>query len=243
MSNNYESSITLPRSAVQNRNRSIRHLFSLVIMNLTITKRYLLFVAAYSLILPHMFPDFAISMTAASAATVYMIFISLLAYEDKYKADKMTGIMPISRRAVIISKFLTAFVVQLLAFVFGIAAKYITDTVLAWYRNGTLPVDLQLPDLSVISICLLITTLCVSIYLPLYYLFGYQKLRIVSLVLFFALFFGGQLLSDLQISSGLQNTLAKMNENDIALLIIGFSLIISFISYLFTSKIYRNKDF
>jgi hypothetical protein len=86
MSNNYESSITLSRSAVQNRNRSIRHLFSLVIMNLTITKRYLLFVAAYSLILPHMFPDFAISMTAASAATVYMIYI-LLAYEDKYTAE------------------------------------------------------------------------------------------------------------------------------------------------------------
>ncbi len=243
MSNNYNNSIILPKAASKSLNIRVKHLFSLVLMNLTITKRYILFVAAYSLILPFMFTDFNISMTASSAATVYMIFISLLAYEDKYKADKMTGIMPIGRRAIIISKFLTAFVTQILAFVFGIAAKYITETVLSWYRNEALPAALQLPDLSVISICLLITALCVSIYLPLYYLFGYQKLRIVSLVLFFALFFGGQMLSDLNLPSSLQNTLSRMSMNDVALLIIVCSLAICFVSYYFTYKIYRYKDF
>lgn len=243
MLDNYDTSITLPKASVYSKNRSLRHLFSLVVMNLTITRRYLLFVAAYSLVLPRMFPDFAISMTAASAATVYMIFISLLAYEDKYNADKITGIIPISRKYIIISKYLTAFVTQILAFVFGIIAKYVTDTVLNWYRGDALPVNLQLPNFSVIAICLLITTLCVSIYLPLYYLFGYQKLRIVSLVLFFALFFGGQLLSDFQIKPGLQNTFAKMTDNDIAFLIICFCMVISFFSYYFTCRIYRNKDF
>ncbi len=243
MSNYYNTSIMLPKAASKNLNSSMKHLFSLILMNLTITKRYLLFVAVYSLILPHMFPDFTVSMTAASAAAVYMIFISLLAYEDKYKADKMTGIMPIGRRLIIISKFLTAFVTQILAFIFSITAKYITDTILSWNRNEALPVTIQLPDLSVISICLLITSLCVSTYLPLYYLFGYQKLRIVSLVLFFALFFGGQLLSDLSIPSNLQNTLLGMSMNDVALLIFGLSLVICLIGYYFTYRIYRHKDF
>lgn len=221
---------------------NVKHLFSLVWMNLIVTKRYLIFAAAYSLVLPHIFGEFALSMISTSAAAVYMILLSLLAYEDKYQVDRMTGIMPVGRKAIIISKFLTALIVQLFAFIFGIAAKYITETILAWYRNDLLPVKFQLPDFSIISVCILISALCVSLYLPLYYIFGYQRLRLVSLVLFLALFFGGQMLSNMAVSSSFSGFITRISANEISFIVVIISIILVIISYIISYKIYKIRD-
>jgi ABC-2 type transport system permease protein len=124
---------------------------------------------------------------AAMVAVTYMLVGNACAYEDKSKADMVLNSMPVNRAQIVAARYLSIYVFM------GIGIVYYL--VIMWaIQLACLPVEVYPLSVEGLLGAAFAVTLMNSIYLPVFFKWGYIKSRMVSFIMFFVFFFGGTLL-------------------------------------------------
>jgi len=219
-----------------------RILLGLVQKDLLVSRKYLLYACLYGLLMSFLFRDALTSMAATTTAMVYIVFMTLLAYEDKYKADILFNTLPIDRNHIILGKYLIGLICFLISIPISLCSRFIADAVFARHQGEPFIPALPSLLLPATAICFLISQLHVSISLPVYYRFGYAKSRIASLLFFLLFFLGLQILFTIPVGLAILAYLERQKVNQLSLVLYAFGLVIDFIGYLITRQIYRKLD-
>jgi hypothetical protein len=212
-------------------------MFSLVLKDILVQKKYVLFSIGYAFFFTFVFKAMAFTMIPCIVA--YMLILGACAYDDKNKCELMLNSLPINRTILVISKYLSTFV-----FIFaGILLTFASTTILNLTGFTHFNRLMNLEDIlgSIIGVLLL-----ACLYFPLFFKLGYQKSR-YFLVAVFLLFFAGTTALSGVISKGNTPPSFIIYLNSQPNLLIGtFIAIVAFIilliSILLSIRFYTTKD-
>lgn len=113
-----------------------------------------------------------------------------------------------------------------------------------------IPVKVQFISLEGITTSLFLVSLMTSVYLPIIFKFGYLKAKMFNMMMFLLFFFIPMgivtLYKNSEPDSSIKNALngmATWSQWQIALLIAAISLLMMYVSYYISVKIYNNREF
>lgn len=171
-------------------------------------------------------PSYLISMVVL---ILTMMSITSIAYDDMAKWDRYALAMPISRKDIVISKY----VLSILLSIVSVLVSFIVTYILILPRA-----DISIKELLLIAyVVFSISLIFVSMILPFIYKFGVEKARIISIGIFAiptAILF---LLHKIELELPDENQLMFLLKISPLILIL-----ILFSSGLFSYIIYKNKD-
>jgi ABC-type transport system involved in multi-copper enzyme maturation permease subunit len=224
---------------------------SLILKDLLIQKKTVLLSGVYIAVMLLIFQDLAATgpaaglaaFAAAIVAATYVLTGNACAYEDKSKADVVLNSMPVTRAQIVAARYLSVYVFMVIGVVYYVL---ITGAI----RLAHLPVKVYPLSGEGLLGAAFAVTLMNSIYLPTYFKWGYIKSRMISVILFFAFFFGANMLAE-AVYKNQESALIKPLLQFIAgqpdlLLVIGLMFLIMVIlavSYLISLKIYLRREF
>lgn len=219
-------------------------MFNLVIKDILVQKKSILFALGYCFFLVFAFQSLEqAGPIAANIAVVYILLINSFGYEDKNKSDIMLNSLPISRRDIVLAKYLSIFVYMGLAIL-----AYMGSSLLV--KALRIPIDVVLLSLEGVTTAFLIVALMSSIYLPIIFKFGYIKAKLFNLVMFLFFFFVPTIIVNLYNNPRYHHyfvnffqEFASWKNWQIASLLIAFSLLILSISYSISVSIYKKREF
>jgi ABC-2 type transport system permease protein len=204
---------------------------------------FLLFIGLFIFIIYNnpMFDAFIYIM--GSLMVVYIFLITANSEDERNKCNIMLNSLPITRRDIVLAKYLTIPVYILISFIgFSILA--------AVFKLPFIPITPRFPNGMDILVTVLMVGLFVDIYLPLYFRFGVAALRLFQVIFFLAFFFIPRTLfeyamanPDKPVVKFVQQLFTEQTIVAQTLVILGLILIISLISYFISVKIYRAKEF
>ncbi|MGV8983185.1 ABC-2 transporter permease [Clostridium sp.] len=222
-------------------------MFNLIVKDIAIQKKTLLYALLYAIIAPIAFFSMAPSgfglYVLPPMATTYL-FISFAAnYDEKNKSEIILNSLPIKREDIVISKYMSVFVFAILGIIYSITVGFIG-------RFTGLHVFAS--SISLLDIVLVFTSVCIfsSIFFPVYFKFGYIKMNFFNVILaMLAIFLPSITIGYAtenpnnifvqKINYFLNNT-SSFTQNSLALLI---GLIFFLISLMISIRIYKNKEF
>jgi len=179
----------------------------------------------------------------AATAVVYLLIQYSFAHEDKNKSEIMLNSLPISRKDIVIAKYLSIFLYIGLAMVAYMLATLIVMAI-------KIPVKVHFLSIENITTTLFIVSLMTSSYLPVVFKLGYLKAKMFNIVMFLLFFFIPMGLLSLsqnpEFALSISKTLdgfANWSDWQIATLIAGISLLMMFISCCISIRIYNNREF
>lgn len=215
-------------------------MFNLVLKDILIQKKSLIFFFLYILFFSFMFKGTpSVLFTTAPIMISYILLIGACSLDDKNRSEIMLNSLPINRITLVTSKY-----VSTCAFVFiGIFLAFILSTILNSFGIIHFSRLISLTDIlgDVVAV-----SLFSSLYLPIYFKFGYQKTRYLNAVIIFLFCASTAIISKLMVKGGaIQNFIFYLNSQPnwvIGSLIIIINCIIFLISLLFSIKFYVNKD-
>ena len=146
-------------------------MFSLILKDILIQKRMILFVSLYIVFMLLVFTGIdneAVMFTISSVVVTYMLTLTACAIDDKNKSDIMLNSLPISRAKIVGARYLASFIFL----IFGLV--YYT-VITALIRLLNLPIKVYPINVEGILGALFAITLINSIYLPIFFRFGYVK--------------------------------------------------------------------
>ena len=158
-----------------------------------------------------------------------MQFISSFSYDDIAKWDKYALSLPITRAEIVRSKYLLAVIFLAI----GSVASFLIDIVFRYF-DGTLDI---LESLATVYSLVAVACIFISLLIPLIYKFGVERSRIIILGCASIPFILVYIFKKLEIGLPSENMLK-------ILLIISplVVILIMYLSYLISLKIYENKD-
>lgn len=171
-------------------------------------------------------PSYIISMVVL---ILTMMSITSMAYDDMAKWDRYALAMPISRKDIVMSKYILSILLSIVSIIISFIIAY----VLILPRSNMGKIELLLVTYAVFTISILF----VSITLPLIYKFGVERTRLITMGIFaipVAIFV---VLNKIGV--------ALPNENQLVFLLKLSPLILLIIllsSVLLSYRIYKNKD-
>ncbi|MBS4008344.1 MAG: ABC-2 transporter permease [Clostridium sp.] len=224
---------------------------SLILKDLLIQKKLVLLSGIYIIAMLLIFQNVAGMESAAGlavfavamVAVTYVLTGNACAYEDKSKADVILNSMPVTRAEIVAARYLSVYVFMAIGVVYYVL---ITGAI----NLAHLPV--KVPPLSGegLFVAAFAVTLMNSVYLPTYFKWGYMKSRMISVILFFMFFFGGNTLAEAvyknQESALIKQLLQSVDAQPDAVLVIGLLfliMVILYVSYLISLKIYMRREF
>lgn len=209
-------------------------------------RKTLLWIPFYILAFPAFFTwiaDDSSLFVMMSIMCTYLWIGSVLAYDEKYKAESITGILPVERSTVLLGKIVAMDLVLL-----GITGIYILLSLL----NSALAVQIYaFPTFGHFSAGALFSSLMLLVIMPACYKWGYQKSRIVmilALVLFFMLFSGSlayfnALPNDMLSESEIENIMSFASlPVHICCIFLMFSVLCQIAAYVLSYCLIRKKD-
>ncbi len=167
---------------------------------------------------------------------VFSFVITSFFYDEKYKAQFILNSLPIKRRDIVLSKYLSVFIYTIASFIIigGIGG------IIAVLH---LPFNIGIIKLNVIKISFIASILMCSINFPLLFKFGYRKGKFIFTVIYFGMF--GVILSLFdKIDVELLKIYEFMNNNMTMInLISSILVILIFITSIIISiSIYNKRD-
>lgn len=198
--------------------------------NLKKSGRSIVFILAFYVLYAFMM-DSTSFITGMIVLLCTMLAITSFSYDDLAKWDKYALSLPITRKDMILSKYILAFILSVLGVVIAFAASMIVSKL----KTPVAIEDLLLASYVVFAIALIF----ISILLPLIYKFGVEKSRLFIMLVFgvpAALFF---LLASLPLGLQLPTESQLMLLLKISPVII---IILQFISFTISLNIFKNKD-
>lgn len=216
-------------------------MYNLVIKDILIQKKTLVISILFALIYMVAFQhssDFPALSILIPLMITYMLMMNACAYDDKNKSDILLNSLPINRDDIIIAKYLSAFLFLLIGIVVTIAVA----CTMKFLGTKSFLEDI---DLKYILLCLLMNTIIVSVFLPVFFKFGNIKARYFNIAFFLIIFFVSAALGS-YLRKGEIPWAAKyfLNQPDwmIYILGIGIILILLLISILFSMIFYLKRD-
>ena len=153
-------------------------MFNLVLKDILIQKKYLLFSIVYFFFFTFMFKDHpSVLFGTVPIMISYMLLIGACGFDDKNKSEIMLNSLPINRVTLVIAKYLSVCV-----FIFiGVFLTFAFTTILNF--SGVIHFD-RLINLTDILTDIIGTLFFGSLYFPIHFKFGYQKTSSYSYLLF-----------------------------------------------------------
>lgn len=180
-------------------------------------------------------------ITIGIIAIAYQLGLGASALEDKNNSDIILISLPIKKKTIVLSKYLSIFVYLLYA-VLGFTCIYLAAELFA------IPYEIPLTIAGVVS-AIASGIIYFSISYPLIFRFGYLKSKMPNLILFFVLVFGGtaaavNLIQNEQSALG-QKLAAILHGTDAMFTVILLIVlaIIWAVSYLISLHFYTNREF
>jgi ABC-2 type transport system permease protein len=221
-------------------------MYSLVLKDLLIQKKLFRFLLMYGIFIliafnNEVFTDVTYVMGAVAGA--YMLLHGACAYESKGSGEMVLNSFPISREEIVRSRYLSVFVFTLLSLaIIGLLG--------AVMKLCGLPFPLRYVnwfDLAVVLISMLIMA---SIYLPLFFKYGYIQSRVFNVIMFMLIFFAPSLLIEYYQKHSENAVLQQLTTfvQSSPFWLIGLAIGILFLlfyyaSYRFSVLLYRNREF
>lgn len=202
-------------------------------------KSNLIMGGVFAILFPIVIPSMALS---GIIIIPYLLIYAVLAHEEKNNGDILNITLPVERKDICAAKYVlgmlyaivTAF---LLSFSLLIPASQ-GDTLAGLFIGMGLG--------NMILLATSIGMMYIAIIIPIVYKFGTIKVRYYMFILYILLFAGGTALSGILEELGMGGMLGRVQSKveDIAfILLIGLSLLIYFLSYSISVKIYKGKEF
>lgn len=219
-------------------------MLNLIFKDLLIQKKTLGFLGLYIIILTLAFQSVGSgAFTSIIIAVTYQLVITAGSLEEKTGSDIVLNSLPISREKIVAAKYLSVFFYGLMA-------------VLAYLIYAALlrlvPIPINIPPITQESLAAAFTVIMVmnGIYYPVYFKTGFVRARIISLIVFFAFFFG--LISLFEAAGGssshgvlqaIAGFFSSVNKTQFSLMLIGGALIFMLASLILSIKLYRGREF
>lgn len=219
-------------------------MFNLILKDILIQKRTFLLGIFYILIMILSFQQVGSPMFSASVvAFSYIMVQSACAYDDKNKSDILLNSLPLNRDTIVIARYISTFIFAAISVVYYILLTGIIKIL-------DLPFKVYPVSLEGIIGALFALVLVSGIYFPIFYKVGYIKSKMVNFVLFFGIFFGGGILlpelirnKDEAFIQGILQFLSNQSDMQIAVEIFAIMILLLIISYMFSLKFYRKREF
>lgn len=214
-------------------------IINLIKKDILVCKKYYLFSVIYIIIFAGLFSEYGmISFIMCAIGIHYVISNTGMAFDDKYKADIMMNILPVSRKDIVLVKYLNVLINMIYVTVLYYLAVFITSF-RPIFGVQILPIDLTTFLIGLLAICVFN-----GIESPLYYKFGYQKTRFFGFIVYFG-FFGASsyLVNNIPISEKVINFMSNSSDLIKGILLFLITILVSYISYIVSTNIYRKKDF
>lgn len=219
-------------------------MYNLIIKDILIQKKQVAFSIAYMAFILVAFQGMGEAMLPMGlVALTYMLSMTSCGYEEKNKSDIMLNSLPVKRANIIAAKYMSVFVYFAMGMlVYALFSKII---IMAQIPLKTYPITLEAFIGGFVAVSMM-----TGIWLPIYFKFGYMKLRVVNFVLFFLFFFGTSYLNKFfkenQNSQWVQNIINFLNSQGnitIALIIFAMVIILLIISYGLSVRFYSKREF
>lgn len=219
-------------------------MLNLIIKDILVQKKTILFAVGYCFFLVFAFQSLeVVTPIAATTAIVYLLIQYSFAHEDKNNSETMLNSLPVSRKDIVLAKYLSIFVYIGLAMLAYMVATLVVITV-------RIPIKVEFLSLQGITITFLMVSLMASIYMPVIFKFGYLKAKIFNMVMFLFFFFIPMGLASLyqnpkynSLISDFIRGFATWSDWQIASLLAAIALIILSLSYCISLSIYKNREF
>ncbi|GFZ33569.1 membrane protein [Clostridium zeae] len=216
-------------------------MFNLVYKDILVQKRTVLIALLYGAVFTLTFSrtDKPETIFIAVPSVIGYLFVTYAcAYDDKNKSDIMLNSLPISRKDIVISKYLSI----ILYLVIGVCIAFIFTTAVKYLKLGNITRLMNLED--VLGCFISISFLC-SIYYPIYFKFGYLKSRYISMFMLLVAFFVPTAIIEFigkATNSNILQYLSTVPEGVFEFFIILVLLFMLLISVFSSLKIYLNRD-
>lgn len=215
-------------------------MLALILKDIALQKKYIALSLVYVLIFLLAFQNSDVSsLTISLIIVAYTLVNTSAAMEDKSKADILLNSLPISRRKLVLEKYLNVLVYMVIASIY-----YLIVTTVINILN--LPINISPIKLNTLLFSIFSVILMINIYFPVLFKYGYLKSRIVSFIMFFGIIFSSSSLFkyiENNINIKFNTIFESLSESYIMALFIGLTLIITFFSYMLSVKIYTNREF
>ena len=176
---------------------------------------------------------------------VGMISLSTFSYDETSKSNKYILTLPVSRKEIVLEKYILAIGATILGGILGFVLTLLVGNVMNYLRPNDL-IDINIDTLLTTSIGGMFgISLIQSIQIPSIFKWGAEKGRIQMFIVLFLLILIGAGVSFLIQQSGLSvdiETLESVLNNVGLIALIVVSLLMYFISYKISYKIYKNKE-
>ncbi|MBI6871544.1 ABC-2 transporter permease [Clostridium aciditolerans] len=216
-------------------------MFNLIIKDILIQKKTVLFTFVYMLFLIVFLKE--ASFVSAMVMMSYILVITGFSLEEKNKSDIMLNSLPIKRRNIVLAKYLSVFIY----FGIGVAAYFLTAIVVRLLGS---PITIHSVTLEEIIGALFAITLLNGIYIPVLFRVGYTKSRVVIFVMFFLVFFLGagftKIISKAQSNIFIKtivNFFTSKSDMQILVYLLGAIIIMILGSFLLSVKLYESREF
>ncbi|SNX54443.1 ABC-2 transporter permease [Thermoanaerobacterium sp. RBIITD] len=219
-------------------------MFNLILKDILIQKRTFFLGIVYIMIMILSFQQVGSPMFSASViAFSYIMVQSACAYDDKNKSDILLNSLPLNRNTIVIARYLSTFIFAAIAVVYYILLTGIIKILELPFK--VYPVSLE-GTIGTLFALILVS----GIYFPIFFKVGYIKSKIVNFVLFFGVFIGSGILVPELIENknkaffqGILQFLSNQSDMQIAIEIFAIMILLLIISYMFSLKFYRKREF
>lgn len=218
-------------------------MYNLIIKDILIQKKQVVFSIVYMAFILIAFQGMGEAMLPMGlVALTYLLSMTSCAYEEKNKSDIMLNSLPIKKTNIVAAKYISVFVYLVMGIIsYALFTKIIIMTQIPL---KTYPITLEAFIGGFVAVSLMI-----GIWLPIYFKFGYMKMRVVNFVFFFLFFFGASFLAQYfkdkqnrQWVNGIIDFLNSQGDITIALIIVAMVIIFLTISYGLSLRFYSKKE-
>lgn len=174
---------------------------------------------------------------------VSSFMINTFAYDEMYRFDSYSVTMPVSRKEIVLAKYLVSAILTVIVCVISVLTSVLISVILFFFKGDFSLIGL--PEMFVSSFTIPLFILSISI--PLIYKFGTQKMRIITVIViatFMGIFFGVQ-----GAVMGGQTSMTNQSANNdftfiiVAIVVIAALFALIFTSYKISANIMEKKQF
>ncbi|MBB6216877.1 hypothetical protein HNQ80_002982 [Anaerosolibacter carboniphilus] len=219
-------------------------MFNLILKDILIQKKTFIFAFLYSIFAMFAFQtaEFLQFYIMGSVAVAYLMILTAITLDDKYKSDVLFMSLPLKRIHMVTAKYLSIFV-------FTAIALLISGVIGVIANLAGFPFDIRYMNITDMLATFVSVGIWASLFLPFYFKYGATHIRIVNILFFLAVFFAPSFLIDFlskENDSWISSILYQFNHfasELVGLFIFAVILFLLLISYFVSVRIYTKKDF
>jgi len=174
----------------------------------------------------------------------YVYLLGGLAHDDKNNSEFLLNSLPVSRDSIVYAKYLSVIIFSAIAIVLTMGGIFIMSSIGVGKMTGNMGIEDIVGFLFGIMIFMAIS-------FPLYFKYGYAKLRYLNVGIFMLFLIGPIIIKFLKDNINLNNSfmlsmrakLLSLSDTQIGVIIICMALLIYLLSLVISLNIYKKKEF